>query len=325
MRCLGFSRDVMAVAAFLGILLLLPSLLTNEYYVSVLILACFAAMTAVGLNLLIGYAGQISLGHAAFVGIGAYATAILTAHFGLPVLPSICIAVILTAACAWLIGIPTLKLSGHYLAMATLGFGIIVGIVFNEAVSWTGGPSGYVGIPRLEVFGFYVDSDLDYYRLMSVLLALQMFIFLNLIRSRTGRALQAIHTSEAAARCMGVDVARAKLFVFVLSAGFAGLSGALYAHYLEFIAPSSFGFLHSVQYIVMVVLGGMGNAWGAVAGAFFLTALPEFLRAFEDVEIMLYGAILILCMMFMPSGIFGGLAKLMARLSALARQGRSRG
>jgi branched-chain amino acid transport system permease protein len=313
---MGFRRDLAACGGFLLLLLVLPHLLANDYYISVLILGCLAAMTAVGLNLLIGYAGQISLGHAAFVGLGAYVSGLLTTQAGWPVLPAVLCAVVVTAACAWLIGIPTLKLSGHYLAMATLGFGIIVSIVFNEAVELTGGPSGFVGIPRLELFGYAFDTDISYYRLLAVVLAAQMLIFQNIIRSRMGRALRAIHTAEAAARCMGVDVAGAKLFVFTLSAGAAGLSGALYAHYLEFVAPSSFGFLHSVQYIVMVVLGGMGNAWGAILGAFFLTALPEFLRAFEDVETILYGAILILSMMFLPEGLVGGLAKLWGRVRA---------
>lgn len=316
---MGFRRDLLACGGFLALLLLLPHLLANDYYVSVLILGCLAAMVAVGLNLLIGFAGQISLGHAAFVGIGAYASGLLTAQAGWPVLPAILCAVAITVASAWLIGIPTLKLSGHYLAMATLGFGIIVSIVFNEAVDLTGGPSGFVGIPRLELLGFTFDTDLSYYRLLAALLAVQMLVFQNIIRSRAGRALRAIHTAEAAARCMGVDVAGAKLFVFTLSAGAAGLSGALYAHYLEFVAPSSFGFLHSVQYIVMVVLGGMGNAWGAILGAFFLTALPEFLRAFEDVETLLYGAILILSMMFLPEGMAGGFQKLWTRLATRRR------
>lgn len=313
---MGFKRDLAACGGFLLLLLVLPHLLANDYYVSVLILGCLAAMTAVGLNLLIGYAGQISLGHAAFVGLGAYVSGLLATQGGWPVLPAILCAVAVTVLAAWLIGIPTLKLSGHYLAMATLGFGIIVSIVFNEAVELTGGPSGFVGIPRLELLGYAFDTDISYYRLLAVLLAAQMLVFQNIIRSRMGRALRAIHTAEAAARCMGVDVAGAKLFVFTLSAGAAGLSGALYAHYLEFVAPSSFGFLHSVQYIVMVVLGGMGNAWGAILGAFFLTALPEFLRAFEDIETILYGAILILSMMFLPTGLMGGLTKLWGRLRA---------
>jgi branched-chain amino acid transport system permease protein len=194
--------------------------------------------------------------------------------------------------------------------MATLGFGIIVYIFFNETISLTGGPSGFIGIPRLSLFGYEFESDLSYYYLTGFALTLVLVISKNLIDSRMGRALRAIHTSEKAAQVVGIDIARYKLFVFVLSAAFAGLAGVLYAHYLMFVAPSSFGFMFSVLLIVMVVLGGMANIWGAVAGAVFLTALPEFLRAFEDIEIVLYGLILVLGMIFLPEGIAGGAVKL---------------
>jgi branched-chain amino acid transport system permease protein len=198
--------------------------------------------------------------------------------------------------------------------MATLGFGIIVSIVLNEAVDVTGGPSGLVGIPRLSLAGYDFDSDLSYYNLMAVVLALVVLMSLNLMRSRTGRALRALHVSEKAAASLGVDIAAHKRFVFVLSAGLAGLAGVLYAHYLSFIAPASFGFGFSVQLVVMVVLGGMASVWGSVAGAFFLTALPEALREFEDVDILVYGAILVLTIMFLPDGLAGGLSRLSRRL-----------
>ena len=147
------------------------------------------------------------------------------------------------------------------------------------------------------------------------MLAIVLMFSLNLIRSRIGRALRAIHTSEKAAQISGIDIARYKLFIFVLSAILAGIAGVLYAHYLEFIAPSSFGFNHSVLLVTMVVLGGMTNVWGAVAGAFFLTMLPEFLRVFENIEFLLYGFILIVCMMFLPEGIVGGIQKLVRKLT----------
>jgi len=309
-------KNPLAAAAFFLLLLAAPHLLPNDYYVSILILACINAIIAVGLNLLMGYAGQVSLGHAAFFGLGAYATAVLTTTYGAPIPLGMVAGVALACAVAWIIGIPTLKLKGNYLAMATLGFGVIVYIVFNETIELTGGPSGFVGIPRLTLFGFTFDSDASYYVLLAAVLSLVALFSLNLIDSRTGRALRALHVSEKAAQAAGVDIAKYKLFIFVLSAAFAGLAGVLYAHYLCFIAPSSFGFTFSVQLVVMVVLGGMASVWGAVAGAFFLTALPEFLRGFEDIDSIVYGAILILCVMFMPSGISGGLAKLIKRLKA---------
>ncbi len=311
----GFKRDLLTISLFLAGMLLLPRCLTNEYYVNVLIISGLNAIVAVGLNLLLGFAGQISLGHAAFYGLAAYTTSILTTTYNLPIIAGILAGIVLVGLVAYLIGIPTLKLSGHYLAMATLGFGIIVYIVFNETIELTGGPSGFVGIPRLSLFGYSFDSDLSYYYLVVFVLAIVLMFSLNLIRSRIGRALRAIHTSEKAAQISGIDIARYKLFIFVLSAILAGIAGVLYAHYLEFIAPSSFGFNHSVLLVTMVVLGGMTNVWGAVAGAFFLTMLPEFLRAFENIEFLLYGFILIVCMMFLPEGIVGGIQKLVRKLT----------
>jgi branched-chain amino acid transport system permease protein len=317
---MGKSGNLGRVAAFWVLLMAAPWLLTNDYYVSVLILCSINAIIAVGLNLLLGYAGQISLGHAGFYGLAAYATAILTRTAGWPVPAGMAAGVAVAAGVAWLIAIPTLKLKGHYLAMATLGFGIILYIVFNETADLTGGPSGFTSIPRLAVLGYEFESDLACYWLIATVLAGGVLIAFNLIGSRLGRALRALHTSERAAQAAGIDVARYKRFAFVLSAGFAGVAGVLYAHYLTFIAPASFGFHFSVQLITMVVLGGMASIWGAVFGAFFLTSLPEFLRAFEDVDILVYGAIMVLCMMFLPGGIASGAAAAADRLRGLVRR-----
>lgn len=307
-------RNPAKAAIFAAILFAAPLFLPNEYYINILILGAINALIALGLNLLLGYAGQISLGHAAFFGLSAYATAYATARLGLPIPAGMALGVALSGAVAWLIGIPTLRLRGHYLAMATLGFGIIVHIVMNETVGITGGPSGFVGIARLNLFGVSFDSDRSYYYLTAAVLALAALFCLNLIDSRLGRALRAIHTSERAAQTAGVDIAGYKLFVFVLSAVFAGVAGVLYAHFLCFVAPSSFGFTFSVQLMVMVVLGGMASVWGAVAGAFFLTALPEALRGFEEVDILVYGAILVLCVMYLPQGLAGAASGLRRRL-----------
>lgn len=305
-----FARHLTGPLIFIALVAATPFLLTNDYYLSTLTIAFLNAIIVVGLNLLLGFAGQISLGHGAFYGLAAYTTAVLTTTYGMPIPVGLISGIVVAAGVAWVIGIPTLKLHGHYLAMATLGFGIIVYIFFNETISLTGGPSGFIGIPRLSLFGYEFESDLSYYYLTGFALTLVLVISKNLIDSRMGRALKAIHTSEKAAQVVGIDIARYKVFVFVLSAAFAGLAGVLYAHYLMFVAPSSFGFMFSVLLIVMVVLGGMANIWGAVAGAVFLTALPEFLRAFEDIEIVLYGLILVLGMIFLPEGIAGGAVKL---------------
>lgn len=316
-------RDFISTMGFFGLLIATPQLLSNEYYLSTLIISMIHAIVVVGLNLLMGYAGQISLGHAAFYGLAAYASAVLTVTYGVPIWGAIAIALVVVAVVAYLIGIPTLKLKGHYLAMATLGFGIIVYIVFNETVSITGGPTGFVGlmkpsgfvsIPKLSFFGHTFKSDISFYYLTAVVLAVAVLISLNIISSRVGRALRAIHTSETASQVVGIDISKYKLFIFVLSAVYAAVGGVLYAHYMNFVAPSSFGFRFSIELVTMVVLGGMASVWGAVFGAFFLTLLPEFLRSYENIEILIYGAILIACMMFLPDGLAGGLNRLAAFL-----------
>lgn len=316
---MGPFRSKAALPAFALALALAPLALPNDYYINVLILCCLNALIVMGLNMLMGYAGQVSLGHAAFFGLAAYTTAVATATLGLPIPVGIVAGVIVSAGVGWLIAVPTLKLHGNYLAMATLGFGIIVSIVFNEAVAVTGGPSGFVGIPRLTLFGYAFATDQSYYYLTAGVLWLATLVSRRVIGSRTGRALRAIHVSESAAQAMGIDIAKHKRFVFVLSAVYAGVAGALYAHHLTFVAPSSFGFHFSVQLITMVVLGGMASIWGAVAGAFFLTSLPEFLRMFEEVDILIYGALLVACMMFMPDGLAGAAKSLARRIKAVKR------
>jgi branched-chain amino acid transport system permease protein len=310
----GFKRDIISVLGFMLFLLVVPRFLTNEYYINILTLSLTHAVIAVGLNLLMGYTGQVSLGHAAFYGLAAYTTAILTTTYGFPVLAGMIAGIAVSGVIAYLIGIPTLKLKGHYLAMATLGSGVIVYIFFNETIGLTGGPSGFTGVPRLNVFGYKFASDVSYYYLLSIVLSGVVLLSLNLIHSRIGRALRAIHTSETASQVAGIDIAKYKGFIFVLSALFAGLAGVLYAHNRAFVAPTSFGFNFSIELVTMVVLGGMANVWGSVIGAFFLTILPEFLRIFENVEIVLYGAILIVFMIFLPEGIAGGIVRLYGML-----------
>jgi branched-chain amino acid transport system permease protein len=311
----GRRLGVVALAAGLAVL---PLGLPNDYYLTVLIVAGFHTIVTMGLNLLMGYAGQVSLGHAAFYGIAAYTTGILTAKFHWPVAAGIAAGIALVLVVAAGIAVPTLRLRGHYLAMGTLGFGVIVYIVLNEATGLTGGPSGLTGIPKLTIAGFPVATDLGFYYVVWGTALLLFLLAQNLVRSRLGRALRAIHTSETAAAVLGVDTERYKIGVFILSALYAAVAGALYAHYVSFVSPGSFGFHASIQFVTMVVLGGMGSLWGAVAGAVFLTALPEVLRAIEDYDILLYGGLLILCMIFLP----GGLAEGTERLVRALRPGR---
>jgi branched-chain amino acid transport system permease protein len=219
---------------------------------------------------------------------------------------------------AFLIGFPILKLKGHYLAMATLGFGIIVYIVFNETVDLTGGPSGLTGIPNLKIGSLVFDTDLRNYYLIWAFVLGVILLAQNLVNSRVGRALRAIHDSEVAARVMGVNVRLLKVQVFALSALISSLAGSLYAHTMTFLAPASFGFHFSVELLTMVVIGGLGSVYGSLLGAALLTLLPELLRTFQDYDIIVYGLILILVTMFLP----GGLASLVDRLHLARRAGR---
>jgi len=284
----------------------------NEYFISLLVFMGINGMITLGLSLLMGYAGQISLGHAAFFGLGAYSSGILTVHYGLSPVAGFLFGILLSAAVAYLVGKPTLRLKGHYMAVATLGFGEIVFILFNELSFLTGGPSGLSGIPALAVGDLSLEGTAYLYLVWGLVLLLLLFS-LNLINSRVGRALRAVHGSELAAGAMGVDASLYKIQVFVLSAVYASTGGSLYAHFINFISPSSFSLMFSILLLMMVVVGGTETIWGAILGAAVLTLLPEYLRGLEDFEVLAYGAILMAVLLFMPKGILEGFQRLWAR------------
>jgi branched-chain amino acid transport system permease protein len=295
-----------------AVIAVLPFILPNTYYVNVAVLAGMNAIACIGLNLLVGYAGQISLGHAAFFGIGAYSSAILSATYAWPPLLALSAGLALSGCLAFAVARPILRLRGHYLAMATLGLGIIVSIVLTQESKLTGGPDG-MPVPPLSLAGLSLAGESQWYWLIGVLLWLAAWVSLNLARSPLGRALRALHASEVAAATSGVDVARHKAMVFVVSALYASLAGSLFAHYAGFITPTKAGFLQSVELITMVVLGGMASTFGAVVGAAILTALPQLFASFHEYEMVALGAILMLIMIFLPKGLVPSLAKLVQR------------
>lgn len=288
-----------------------PLAFPNNYFYDVAILAGLNAIVCVGLNLLVGYAGQISLGHAGFFGLGAYGSAILASKYGWPPLGSIACAIAAVAVLAWLIGRPILRLRGHYLAMATLGFGIIISLVVANEDRLTGGPDGLAVVP-LSVFGLALRGERVWYWLVGGMLVAAVWLALNLIDSPTGRALRALHGAEVGAQVAGIDAARHKVLVFVLSAVFAAVAGALNAHYAGFITPAKVSFLHSIELVTMVVFGGMASTFGAVVGAVALTVLPQFLTVFEDYEMVVFGAVMMGTMIFMPKGLVPTLAAALA-------------
>jgi branched-chain amino acid transport system permease protein len=288
----------------------------------------------VGLNLLMGYAGQISLGQAAFYGIGAYVSAIMTTlasrHDVLPGVSrswwwpwlAILVGMVITGCFAYLIGRPILRLRGNYLAMATLGLGIIMYILFREGENFTGGNDGIAGIPRLAIGSFKIWPIQRYYFLVWVFALVVIIIALNIVNSRVGRALRSIHGSEVAANTMGVDTAKYKLQVLVLSAVFASLAGSLYAHFQALIAPTPFGFVASVELVVMSVVGGIASIWGAPFGVTLIYVVREVLRARlhavlhgagGEHEMIAYGIIVVVIMIFMPEGLTAGLVKALRR------------
>jgi len=303
------------------LLLSLPLVFPDNYYVTVIgVTAGLNAILAISLNLLMGYAGQISLGHAAFFGIGAYVSAILTTRYGWNPWPAMLSGMVFTAAIAFAIARPILRLKGHYLAMATLGLGVIVHIFLIQEDNFTGGPDGLGDIPVLSFFGWPANTDLRWYYVIAVTLLLVLWLALNIISSRCGRALRALHGSEVAAEMMGIDTTATKSGVFVLAALIAALAGSLFAHQQSFISPDSFGFFFSIQLVTMVVLGSMGSNYGAILGAIILTYLPAFLVVFEDYEVMLFGAILMLVMIFLPRGLWFGIQNLLQRLRLRLQQ-----
>ena len=291
----------------IAVLALLPFVLPNSFYVDLAIRMAINAVIVLGLNLLIGFAGQISLGHAGFLGIGAYASAVLPTHFGWHPLLAIGVGALATGILAALVARPIFKLKGHYLAMATLGLGIIINIALRNEAQWTGGPDG-MPVPAMGLFGFELSSDKQWYWVVAALLVISVWASLNLIDSPFGRALRALHGSEVASQVVGVDVARYKVIVFVMSAMFASIMGSVTAHYIGFVSPNFADFFHSIELVTMVVVGGMASVFGSLVGAVLLTALPQALATFEGWETVVFGAILMGFMIFLPKGIVPTLA-----------------
>lgn len=311
------KRDFLLFIGFSLLVMLAPQFFAGGYLMNVLVFVGINTMLAIALNLLLGYAGQISLGHAGFFGLGAYLSGILTTTYGLNPWLAMPLAAIVVGCLAGMIGFPVLKLKGHYLAMATLGLGIIIYIVFNETIELTGGPSGLSGIPNLHLAGFSFDSDVkNYYLIWCFTLAVMLFS-INLANSRVGRALRAVHDSEVAAQVLGVNARLLKVQIFALSAVISSLAGSLYAHTMTFVSPASFGFNFSIELLTMVVIGGLGSVYGSFLGAALLTLLPEFLRGANDYDIIIYGALLMVMVMYMPGGLVRGIPALFRKILKL--------
>ncbi|MGQ9371130.1 branched-chain amino acid ABC transporter permease [Azospirillum sp. ST 5-10] len=291
-----------------GLIVLVPLLSGSGFHLRLAALVWVYGLAAVGLNVLMGEAGQVSLGHAAFMGIGSYTVAIGPAHLGLDPLACAALATALSCLVAFAIGRPVLRLKGHYLSLGTLGFGYLVALVIVSEPALTGGPDG-MPVPRVVLFGTRLAGASVWYWITAAFLLAGTLLALNLKASPSGRAFRALHDSEVAAGVLGIDVAGRKLAAFVIAAGYASLAGSLLALMNGFAAPATAGFLQSVELVTMVVVGGIGSVFGAIVGAAFMVLLPQVLTVFEDYETGLIGLTIILFMIFMRHGIVPGLRR----------------
>lgn len=300
-----YSKQKVLLPAVLVIALIFPQIIKNEYIMRIAIIALMYSMLAVSLNLMTGILGQMSFGHAAFWGIGAYTSAILSTRFGLGTEVTMIASAVVAGLFGILLGIPTLKLSGYYFTIVTMVFCEIIRVVELNWMSLTRGPLGILGIPRPSFFGLPLRSQTAYFHLILILLILTVVVVSNLSNSRIGYAIYAVRDDEIAAASNGINIFRVKIITFAVSAMLAGVAGSFFAHYQTYIDPSSFSGLQSNEMLVMVIFGGLGNVFGSIFGAITLSILPELLRGFAVYRQIIYGIMLVVMMLVRPMGLFG--------------------
>lgn len=316
---LRLHRTGLGVFCLTIALLLFPLLTDNPYTLGLTNHIAMISIVVLGLNLFIGFAGQISLGHGAFMALGAYGSALASTSFALSPWLAMVLVAILVGLLALGLGLPLLRLSGHYLAMATLGFNLVIHHILLQWDEVTGGPSGFAGIPSLSIGQFSFETPLSLHYLLWGVALLCMLACLNLVRSGVGRGLAALAMDEIAAQALGVNTHVAKTKIFVLSAMLASVGGSLFAHAHNYVSPDTFTIFASVDLAIMVVIGGMGSTWGSIFGVAFLTLLPEWIDLFETYKDFVHGGILVLVLMFLPQGLITGLTQALATRLALRR------
>lgn len=314
------KRIVLSLGAAVLILFLLPHLFSMEYYLHIFVMSEIYAVLALSLSLLVGFTGQVSMGHAAFYGMGAYASALLSVRLGMSFWITFWIAGIFAGLVAFFIGKLVLRLRGHVLAITTAFFGVLVTVVMNNWIPVTNGPMGITGIPRPSPFSIFgvniaLESRMDYYYLGLLFVAGVLYLLWRIESSRIGDAMIAVRENEELAKSIGIDTMKSKVFAFTLSGGLAGLAGAFYAHYILFISPVTFNISESINMLVMVIFGGMSTLFGPVFGAICLTVLPEFLRMAGELRLVIYGIALVFFIIRMPMGVWGTLQNYLARRS----------
>jgi branched-chain amino acid transport system permease protein len=307
------QRRLLWVAALIVAVALIPAFVHSDYLLNLCITAGIYAIVVMGLGILLGFTGQMSLAQAAFFGIGAYTSGYLTSQLGWPVWPSMACAMIVSGLIALCVGYPCLRLSGHYLALATIGFGIIAQLVLINWKSFTNGSDGMTGIPAPAIGSFTLETYGRYFYLVLIAVIACAYVAWRIKTTRVGRALEAIRENEIAARATGIDATRYKIIAFVFAGLYAGLAGSLLAHSTKFLSPDSYSFDLSVVFLVMLILGGSSSIGGAILGAVLLEFLPEVLRPLKSSYIMVYGAAVVVMIIYMPRGLVGLLESLRAR------------
>ena len=305
------NKRIFVAPLLAAIALLVPLVLRDPYYQHILNVAFLSAISIYGFNIISGLTGQYNFAHAGFVGIGAYTSAILASTFAFPVVLSMIAAVVVTGFFGLVIGFPALRTRGVYFSLTTLGFGMILFIVFENWIELTGGPMGLTGIPSLKIsaIGFDSGSKTGFYYLSLLFLAMTIYINRQLFFSKLGRSMLAVRENEDLAQSIGISIVRTKIIAFVLATMLLGLSGTLYAHYFRFISPVSFAIEETFRCLTMLVVGGVGTLAGPLVGSVIFTILPEFLRELAQFQWIIYGVILMLCIAFMPEGLVGFINK----------------
>ncbi|OGF49777.1 MAG: hypothetical protein A2231_04560 [Candidatus Firestonebacteria bacterium RIFOXYA2_FULL_40_8] len=293
--------------------LILPLIIDRPDYLSIFVITMIYILLALGLNIVVGFCGLLALGFAAFYGIGAYITAILTVKYGLTFFPVLIFVLIGNGLIGLLSGLPVMRLRGDYLAIVTLGLGEITRIFFNNIEVLTNGPKGISSIPNPSLIWISVKTPFSFYYLLLVFVVISIYFIKNIENSRIGRAWVAIREDEIAASSVGINITKMKLYAFILGSMLAGLAGFLFAQFQTFVSPDSFTFIDSALVLCAVVLGGLGSVPGVIIGSILLTMLPELLRdimpGLADYRMLFFGLILIIMMLFRPQGIFKNLRR----------------
>ena len=311
------KNNVLWPSFFVIFTLILPLFIKSNFFIHMFIMSFINAILAIGLNFILGFIGEKSLGHAAFYGLGAYTTAILSTQFNLSDWRSVMISLLITAIGALIIGFPSLRLRGPYFSIVTLGFAMILQLFISNGGALTGGPTGLPGVKRLEIYNPFsndlivLSTDSSYYYLIATSFWFCFFISILLVNSKIGRAWTAIRENLDLAESVGINSFKYKLIAFLIGAIMAGLAGSIYAHYFSFVSPKLLDTFVNINIVTMVIIGGEGTILGPVIGAFLVTILPEILRFAEGFRILIFGFILLITIMFAPKGIVGTITELL--------------